>query len=157
MANYTIIVKNQSTLRHEFLLFSSLPKLSENVGDPYTNVWVKSVSVPYPNGHAEFDIHVDDFAVCGTTPTPLANGVLVSTGDYIPVTLTGADPGTKGIIKVVGGGPGFVPPAGTTDVAHSFGISVEPYNPTDYRLYTIIHFHVYLHLHIANYIFRIIS
>ena len=139
MANYTIIVQNESTKRHEFLLFSSLPELSENVGHPYTNVWVKSVSVPTPNGHAQFDIQVEDFAVCGTTPTPLANDVLVSTGDYIPVTLTGASPGTKGIVKVVGGGPEFVAPAKTTSVAHSFGISVEPYNPLEYRLYTIIH------------------
>ena len=141
MANYTIKVKNQSTKLHEFLLFSSLPSLSENVGDPYTNVWVKSVNVSYPNGRAEFDITVEDFAVCGTTKKPLAIGMVVSTSDHLPVTLKGAESGRMGIIKVVDGGPGFSSPPGTTNVAHSFGISVEPYDSIAYRLYIIIHSH----------------
>jgi len=135
---YLITVKNKSGLSKNFLLFSDLPKLSQNVTDPYVNVWAKSVPVPSPNGHADFDITVEQFAVCGTAPAPLAQGVVVSTGDFTPVTVTSAKPGTKAIMKVDDqGGAAFVPPAGTTDVAHAFGIFVEPYSLSAHRGYSV--------------------
>ncbi|RPB18617.1 hypothetical protein L211DRAFT_719055 [Terfezia boudieri ATCC MYA-4762] len=132
MATYTIKVINGSTARQEFMLFNAQPALSSSVGKAYTNVWVKSPSVMYPHGHATFVITDEDFAVCGTTPQALANGVVVTTGDYQAVSVTGSSPGTKAIVQVVDGGPGFTPATGTTTLANSFAISVEPYNPIEY-------------------------
>jgi len=135
---YLIIVNNKSGISRNFLLFSDLPTLSQNVTDPYINVWEKSVPVSSPNGRTEFDITVEQFAVCGISPAPLADGVRVYAGDYTPVTVTGANPGTKAIMQVDNqGGVAFVPPAGTTDVAHAFGIYVEPYSLNGYRAYSV--------------------
>jgi len=138
---YRITVNNKSAITRSFLLFSDLPQLSQNVTGPYVNVWEKSALVAGENGRTEFDITAEQFAVCGTTPTPLAQGVVVSTGDFTPVTVTGAKPGTKAIAQVDDqGGVAFVPPAGTTEVAHAFGIDILPYSPTDNinRAYSVL-------------------
>jgi len=85
-------------------------------------------------GHdkATFTVTMDNFAVCGTTPKSLGNGVTLSNSDWVAVQLAGTTPGTVPFMAVESGSPGFTTPFGTTTLANSFGIQTDKWNPREY-------------------------
>lgn len=100
MANYTIELGNQSKLPSQFMLFGAAPEPNK---DPtisvYANVFMTTPNIHPPTGTYTFTILKEIYAICGTAPEPLADGVSVSSSFSEPVTLT-AD-GTPGsIIKL---------------------------------------------------------
>ncbi|KAH6709105.1 hypothetical protein BKA61DRAFT_659085 [Leptodontidium sp. MPI-SDFR-AT-0119] len=135
MPTYTIIVENQSGQSQQYLLFQAPPEKATPLGKVWSNVWVQTGGTPSPNGKQNIRITEDIFAIAGTTPKALADGVVVTESDFVgPVTLaTGTTPGTAPTIGIVGGNPAFDPaPYGTTNKPNSFGIAIKPFNKTTY-------------------------
>ncbi|KAM3436768.1 hypothetical protein MY4824_004189 [Beauveria thailandica] len=131
---YIIKVVNISGSTENYMLFSQQPEPSTTVGKIYTNIWVTSPGVPSPRGQARYSIKTANFAICGTTPEPITYGAVVSTSDYAPVQLASKDlPGTVPVMEIVGGGPQFVEPYGSTRKDNSFGIETKPFDMERYK------------------------
>ncbi|KAM3553222.1 hypothetical protein ARSEF4850_007021 [Beauveria asiatica] len=131
---YIIKVVNISGSTANYMLFSQQPEPSTTVGKIYTNIWVTSPGVPSPRGQAKYSIKTANFAICGTTPEPITYGAVVSTSDYAPVQLASKDlPGTVPVMDIVGGGPQFVEPYGSTRKENSFGIETKPFDEERYK------------------------
>jgi len=134
MTDYTINVTNQSNDKQVYLLFSEAPKASTNVGEAWSNVWMASKIIQPTTGHdkAIYTITMNNFAVCGTTPESLGDGVTLANSDWVAVDLAGITPGTVPFMEVDEGSPGFTTPFGTTTLANSFGIKTDKWNPQEY-------------------------
>jgi hypothetical protein len=143
MATYTIYVQNQSASAKPYAIFNAPPSPKpqpDSTGgqdiEPWSNVWGISDTITPPHGQAEFDIVIDTYAWCGTAPQGgLANGVTVSTSDYVSVTLATTTPGSDVFMAVSSdGGAGF-PSAKATQqsVAGAFEITTDTYDPEQFR------------------------
>ncbi|KAG4441286.1 hypothetical protein IFR05_003214 [Cadophora sp. M221] len=131
MPTYTIIVKNQSGQSQKYLLFQAPPQAAAALGKVWSNVWIQTGGTPSPNGKQNIRITEDIFAIAGTTPQALADGVVVTESDFVgPVVLaSGTVPGTAPTVGIVGGNPAFDPkPYGTTTKANSFGITTKVFD-----------------------------
>jgi hypothetical protein len=118
---------------NKYLFFNSKPQESSTLGVVWSNVWVKTGGTPTPNGQQKFQASMDNFAVCGTSDGPLANGVSVSMSDWTQVSLANqTTPGTQPVMDIVNGSPAFIKPFGTESVANSFGIKTDVYDPRRY-------------------------
>ncbi|KAL5371332.1 hypothetical protein DPSP01_014336 [Paraphaeosphaeria sporulosa] len=131
---YSIIIKNKSQDSQRYLIFNDPPKASKNVGKAWSNIWMKTGGTPTPNGTQNLTIEIENFAVCGTTPTPLGHGVSVKESDYASVSLTAESiQGTAPVMKIVDDTPAFTQPYSSVDLANSFGIVTDAFNPEQYR------------------------
>jgi len=98
MANYSIKIMNQSGDFQSYILFQELPKTTGIPSNQvFTNVYQSAPQIQTGhNSHALFKMHKDFYAVCGTSPDPLAHDVSVSTSSADAVTITqGSTPGSK--------------------------------------------------------------
>ncbi|PNY26978.1 Uncharacterized protein TCAP_03089 [Tolypocladium capitatum] len=80
-AEYLITVLNKSDDTPNYIFFNQARMSHLRIG------WIKSPSVPYPNGKARFDVKVANFANCKTAPVPANYGVVVAASDYSAVEL----------------------------------------------------------------------
>ncbi len=138
MPTYTIIVKNQSGQNQKYLLFQAPPQKATALGKVWSNVWIQTGGTPSPNGKQTITITSDIFAITGTTPRALADGVVVTESDFAgPVELaTGTTGGTAPTVGIVDGNPAFDPkPYDTTSKPNSFGINTKPFNKTTFRTF----------------------
>lgn len=127
MPTYTIVIKNKSPEKQNYLLFQDPPRQDGRLGKIWSNVWVKTGSTPTPNGAQRLTIIDDMFAICGNSTKSLAQGVSVQESDYAgPVSL---NPGTQTAVSMDDGNPSFDPPPySTLDTQNSFGINMKPYD-----------------------------
>ncbi|KAI9681748.1 MAG: hypothetical protein M1829_000493 [Trizodia sp. TS-e1964] len=135
MPTYTILIKNHSNANQQYLLFSAPPNKDTSLGKVWSNVWVKTGGTPTPNGSQKIVITQDVFAIAGTTPSHLSQGVYVTETDWAgPAALTGGSTkGTSYKVGITNGTPEFSkPPYGTTEKANSFNIDVLGFNPQTY-------------------------
>ncbi|KAF2279133.1 uncharacterized protein EI97DRAFT_414273 [Westerdykella ornata] len=87
MATFKVVVHNKSASIQNYMFFNAPPE--QVFGSKlYSNVWVTKTDVDTPNGTATLTVQEKMFAVCGTAPSPLAEGVTVSSSDYAEVQLT---------------------------------------------------------------------
>ncbi|KAF1344932.1 hypothetical protein BDV97DRAFT_407561 [Delphinella strobiligena] len=64
---YSIIIQNKYNKTQQFLLFNEKPTVSSNTGHDiaaFNNVWATAPGVHGPNGKTQFDIIVEEYAVC---------------------------------------------------------------------------------------------
>lgn len=107
ISTYSIQVYNDSGIPQNYLLFQSAPQLSGD-GTVFTNVFQQSQQIPSgDNSNVIFNMTNQYYAVIGTAPTPIDDGVKVNTSSYIPVQLSSSSQGgTKAIMTTSGGGTG---------------------------------------------------
>lgn len=96
---YEITIVNESPTSQSYILFSDAPQVSgANSGNVFQNVWMTAPTIPSrPDGSSQttFTIPVQYYAICGTSSSPIKNGVTVATSDYELVQLgTSTQPGT---------------------------------------------------------------
>jgi hypothetical protein len=134
-AKYYIRINNKSADNQQYLIFNEPPQASTNVGKAWANVWIKTGGTPTPNGSQKITISTENFAVCGTTNAPLSTGVSVEESDWAPVTLKNQSvQGTAPVMDVVNGTPAFTKPYKAVELANSFGIITNPFNPDQFRM-----------------------
>lgn len=104
ISTYSIQVYNDSGIPQNYLLFQSAPQLSGD-GTVFTNVFQQSQQIPSgDNSNVIFNMTNQYYAVIGTAPTPIDDGVKVNTSSYIPVQLSSSSQGgTKAIMTTSGG------------------------------------------------------
>jgi hypothetical protein len=88
MTTYTITVKNMSGYTQTYFLFQQMPQVSDNIGTVFTNVYLASTPIKTGTGRAVFTVKGQPYAVCGTSPQPIASPVTCVSSDYESVVLT---------------------------------------------------------------------
>lgn len=88
MPEYKITVHNKSTIPQTYILFASTPVVEGPTStEVFANIFMVSDTVQSPSGHANFTVTSTPYAVCGTSPAPIAVGTSVTTGDSVPIRL----------------------------------------------------------------------
>ncbi len=83
---YNIKVLNKSNVVQNYFLFSKPPAVSGVLGQVYSNAWVTFPNTPN-YGTASLSYTDELYAYWGTVPRTVAPGVVVNTGQGLPVTL----------------------------------------------------------------------
>ena len=108
MANVKITVVNDSAVKENFSIFNHFPQESTTIGQPWLNVWAVSPLVNSEGGSTSFGITEEYYAVCGMSPSTIAEGVTVSTQDQVEVKLASkSTPGTLVPMEAAQGGVYF--------------------------------------------------
>lgn len=88
MTKYTIAVYNKSGKTQSYMLFAANPIVAPALNPTvYTNIYMTAPNIPSPNGVTTFEIDSTPYALCGTSPIPVAEGVNVVTVESTPVIL----------------------------------------------------------------------
>jgi hypothetical protein len=138
MATFKINVHNKSATKQNYMFFNALP--GEVAGSSlYSNVWVTANDIDSPHGTTTLNVKEEMFAVCGTAPSPLAEGVTVSSSDYTQVQLTSSSGGgTIANAVVDNGGITIGDSTQTMDppVTDAYRIDLNGFDAPAYRLST---------------------
>lgn len=138
MATFKVVVHNKSPAIQNYMFFNAPPE--QIFGSKlYSNVWVTKTDVDTPRGTATLTVQEKMYAVCGTAPSPLAEGVTVSSSDYTEVQLTqGSSGGT--IAAAVAADDGITIGATTQTlsppVTDAYGINLNSFEAAAYRQFS---------------------
>ncbi|KAI9741654.1 MAG: hypothetical protein M1834_000038 [Cirrosporium novae-zelandiae] len=133
MADYSITIFNESNDDAIYYLFQEPPK-ADKADDQniFTNIYGASPSIQSGDGsNVVFAIHKEWFAICGTPPAPLAQGVKVSSSARESVLLGQSDAqppqlGTVEFIHANDNSPRFVDAkVSVTSALGGFGITTD--------------------------------
>lgn len=128
MATYSIQISNNSAKAQTFLLFNSLPDISNSPPSVYSNVYATGRPVQ-PDGEIQtFSVTMNAFAICGYQE--INQNTIVSANDNTPMELDGTAPNVANVV-VVDGGPGFGP-SGSGAQASDFDIKVPAFDQVLY-------------------------
>ncbi|KAJ4316840.1 hypothetical protein N0V94_005253 [Neodidymelliopsis sp. IMI 364377] len=130
----TIVIKNKSDEEQRFMIFSEPPAFSSSTGKAWTNVWGLSPGVGAKNGHADFAITEEYYAVCGISQKELQTDLKVQTTDDLPMVLGSGDKkGSVANVKMVDDGVVIDKVVkGEVENDGAFGIRTAEYDLTRY-------------------------
>jgi hypothetical protein len=132
---YQIYLQNKSNEVKRFIIFNEIPNVAtEKIESPFTNIWGQTDGIGAQNGDVTFEINEEYFAVCGTQPSELDNGLVIKPSDHEDVLLrSGSTKGTLVHVEVEEGGVVIdKTKKGTTEKKGSFAIKTGDYNLTKF-------------------------
>ncbi|KAK3374714.1 hypothetical protein B0H63DRAFT_512788 [Podospora didyma] len=88
MSQIIITVNNKSPNNEAFLIFNQLPSDSSIPHQIFTNTWGKADEVNSGGGQATFQITENFYAICGSAPSSLAKGLVISVANHKTADLT---------------------------------------------------------------------
>lgn len=105
-------------MQKDYFLFSEPPTVNQNI-DILVNCWVMFPRVPSQNGFVSFSFTDNCYGYWGTPLQCVAPGVIVSSGQAVPVTL-GPNKGTS--LTFDASVPNFVNPPSVSNVENGFTV-----------------------------------